>query len=103
MIKGLLLIALLGPPRPQGDSWTGADKVKHFLMSAFIQSASFSIARAAKIDRPHSMMIGGVSVATLGVWKEVHDRRAKRPFSFGDLAWDAAGALAAASLLNGTR
>ena len=103
MIKAIALVALLGAPRPPADSWFGADKVKHFLMSALIQSASFSIARAAKADRPAAIMIGGVSVATLGLWKEFHDRRSGRPFSAADLAWDAAGALAAASILNGTR
>src|SRR5207302_1930225 len=31
------------------------------------------------------------------------DRRAKKPFSVEDLAWDAAGAVSAAALLSGTR
>lgn len=44
MMKGLLLAALLTaqPPAAAGDGWFEADKVKHFLVSAFIQSVTFA-------------------------------------------------------------
>lgn len=101
MIKIVALIAVLhGPPL---GNWLGADKIKHFLMSAMIHSLTFSAARTARLARPASQAAGGISVASFGVWKEFHDRRAKKPFSVEDLAWDAAGAVAAAALLNGTR
>ena len=85
------------------DRWFGPDKVKHFLMTAFIQSASFSAGRAAGASRSNAQLIGGVSSAAFGIGKEVQDRRNAKPFSLRDLVWDASGALTAASLLNGTR
>lgn len=83
--------------------WPGPDKVKHFLMSALVQSTAYSMARAARMDRPNAQWIGGVSTMTIGVLKEVHDKRSGKPFSVSDLVWDAGGGVAAASLLNGAR
>ena len=104
MFKALALITLLNAPEPrQPDRWFGADKVKHFLMSAFIQSAAFSAARAAGSSRPNAQIVAGVSSFTFAVGKEVFDRRRGRPFSVKDLVWDGGGSLTAASLLNGTR
>jgi putative lipoprotein len=101
VIKIVALIALLhGPPVRY---WLGADKLKHFFMSALIQSATFSAARATGLGKSRSQIAGGVSVVGFGLGKEFHDRRAKKPFSVEDLAWDAAGAVAAAALLNRTR
>lgn len=95
-----LAAALVGAPPP---SWIGADKVKHFLLSAFAHSVAYSAARAVGMQRTSSQIVGGASVVLVGTWKELHDRRAKRPFSAADLVWDAAGGLAAAALMNGTR
>lgn len=102
MIRALALVAMLGAAPPL-DSWLGADKLKHFLMSAFVQSTAFSIARAAGATRPNAQALAGVSTAGVGIWKELQDHRTGRRFSIKDLAWDGAGALAAAALLNGTR
>lgn len=95
----LVLVTTLTVP----DPWFGADKVKHFMMSAFIQSAAFSVARAAGMPRSNAQLLGGVSSLAFGVGKEVLDRRGARQFSVKDLLWDGAGALAAVALLNGTR
>ena len=101
MMATLALATLMAlPPR---SSWFGADKAKHFLVAAFTHSVAFSAARAASLSRSGAQGIGGVSVIAVGVWKELSDRRAGRPFSAGDLVWDAAGGLAAAGLMNGTR
>lgn len=81
----------------------GADKVKHFLMSFLVQSATYSVGRAAGLDRPASRIAGGAAVLTVGVMKELHDRSVGKQFSAADLLWDAAGGVAAASLLNGAR
>jgi len=81
----------------------GADKVKHFLMSALIQSATFSATRATGLSRGTSQVAGGVAVVVFGVGKELHDRHVRKPFSVADLLWDFGGGVAAASLLNGTR
>jgi uncharacterized protein YfiM (DUF2279 family) len=80
----------------------GRDKVKHFFMSAFVHSIVFSAARSAQMVRSDAQLVAGVATMSLGILKELHDRKAGRPFSTGDLAWDAAGALAAAAILNGT-
>jgi putative lipoprotein len=101
MIRVLAVVALLNAP--PGDPWFGADKLKHFLMSAMIQSAAFSMGRTMNLDKPASQMIGAGAVASLGLWKEVRDRRLKRGFSTRDLIWDFSGAASAAALLNGTR
>jgi uncharacterized protein YfiM (DUF2279 family) len=100
-VKIVALIAMLhGPP---GDAWFGADKVKHFFLSALVQSAAYSAARTVGLDRSASQIVGGVAVAGFGLGKEFHDRRSAKPFSPRDLTWDAAGGVAAAALLNGTR
>jgi putative lipoprotein len=100
-VKIVALIAMLhGLP---GDDWFGADKLKHFFLSALIQSATFSAARTVGLDKSASQIAGGVAVAGFGLGKELHDRRAAKAFSVRDLAWDAAGGVAAAGLLNGTR
>lgn len=95
-----LLAVMIGPPP---NPWFGADKMKHLLMSAFVQSVAYGAARAMKLDRTTAQAVGGTSVVVVGLWKELRDRRAGRPFSGADLAWDAAGGLAAGALLNGTR
>lgn len=82
-----------------GDGWVGADKVKHFLTSAFVQSATYATLQAAGAERGPALV--GASVVTLsaGVGKEWLDRRRGGPFSGRDLVWDAAGAAAATALL----
>ena len=85
------------------DRWFGADKVKHFLMSALVQSATYSASRVARIDRSASQIAAGGTVLAIGVAKEFHDRHMGKPFSIEDLVWDATGGFAAAALLNGTR
>jgi len=107
VLKVLAMMTMLNasapPQRPASDAWVGVDKVKHFLMSAFIQSAAFSVARLAKVSRSNAQVVGGVSSVAFGVGKEILDRRRSKQFSVKDLAWDGAGALTAAALLNGTR
>ena len=113
MIKVLLLLACVNgsarPPRqahetrPATDRWFAPDKVKHFFVSAFIQSATFSTVRVAKASRSNAQLIAGVTSTAFGIGKEIHDRRTSKQFSAKDLVWDGAGALTAAALLNGTR
>ena len=100
-MKIVALIAVLHAPPL--DGWFGADKLKHFFLSALIQSATYSIARTAGLERSGGQIAGGVLVAGFGLGKELRDRRSAKPFSVRDLAWDAAGGVASAALLNGTR
>jgi uncharacterized protein YfiM (DUF2279 family) len=85
------------------DSWFGVDKIKHFVLSAFATSVSFSALQAAGANRRASMSGAiGASVA-LGVARELHNRRTTQLFSFKDLTWGATGAATAAIMLNQTR
>lgn len=92
-------VALHAPPHLQ----IGADKVKHFFLSAFVQSASYSVLRIGGVE--HDRALVGASAATLavGIGKEVRDSRAGGRFDFRDLAWDLAGGAAAAVLLEHSR
>lgn len=101
MTKIALIAVLIGVPGR--DPWFGPDKIKHFFMSAFIQSGTFTAMRAAGLRHSHAQRIAGVTSVTLGLGRETYDRRRGRPFSVKDLAWDAAGTTAAIALLNRTR
>jgi len=95
-----LLSVAFSPPR---DPWLGADKVKHFLMSFLVHSTAFSIARSAGMRIGSAQAAGAVSAATVGILREVHDRRVGKPFSIPDLFWDGVGTASAAALLNRSR
>ena len=86
------------------DSWFGPDKIKHFFMSAFIESITYSALQAARVN--HRTALGsaiGVTMA-VGVGREIHDKRTPgNIFSVRDLTWDAVGATAGAVLLSQTR
>ena len=96
-MKHLLAAALLLQPPP--DGWWGADKLRHFFMSAFVQSVTYSAARAARIDHTPAIATASATSAIVGVGKELRDRRVGGPFSARDLVWDAAGAGAVTVLL----
>jgi uncharacterized protein YfiM (DUF2279 family) len=74
------------------DSWFGVDKIKHFFISAFIESMTYSALQAAHVKR-RPALTGAIGVtAAIGVGRELHDR--KKPgnrFSYRDLTWDALG------------
>jgi uncharacterized protein YfiM (DUF2279 family) len=101
-LAGHLLVALvlLAPASPHaGVRWFGPDRVKHFFLSFFVQSASYSVARAANAGhRPALIAASGVTAAA-AFSKEVWDRRHGTGFDAGDLVWDAFGAGAATALL----
>jgi putative lipoprotein len=91
------------PRTPQRDSWFGSDKIKHFLMSAFIQSLTFSGLQYAGAHR-NAAFAGSIGVtAAFGIGKEFHDKRIGEPFSLRDIAWDAAGAGSAIVMLRHTQ
>jgi uncharacterized protein YfiM (DUF2279 family) len=86
------------------DSWFGADKIKHFFMSAFIESVTYSALQAARVN--HRPALGGAIGVTLaiGVAREIHDKRTPgNIFSVRDLTWDVVGTTAGAVLLSQTR
>lgn len=72
------------------DRWLAEDKLRHFTMSFAVVQMGYGAARFALDHDPALGAAVGMGVA-LGIGKEVVDRRIGRPFSFRDLAWDAAG------------
>jgi putative lipoprotein len=88
--------------RPR-DSWFGADKVKHFLMSAFIESVTFSGLQAAGAHRNASFAGAIGATAVFGIGKEIHDKQRGEPFSLRDIAWDTAGGGSALLMLRRTQ
>ena len=90
------------PAHKERDSLLGLDKPKHFLLSAFIESVSFSSLQATGSGYRTNITAAAVVTGAFAVGKEFHDRKAKGVFSFGDLAWDAAGAAMAGVMLRHT-
>jgi uncharacterized protein YfiM (DUF2279 family) len=88
---------------PQRDGWFGTDKIKHFVMSAFIQSLTFAGLQYAGANRS-AAFAGSIGVtAAFGIGKEFHDRRIGEPFSVRDIIWDAGGAGTAIVMLRHTQ
>jgi putative lipoprotein len=85
-----------------GESWFGVDKLKHFFLSAFATSVSFSAIQAAGANRRTSMAGAIGASAALGISRELYNLRTTKVFSFRDLTWDAIGTGAAATMLSGT-
>lgn len=85
------------------DGWLGADKIKHFMVSAFMQSITYSAAQAAGVDRGDAMRISIAVTAASGLGREIYDGRVKGRFSVSDLVWDGAGIGAATVMLRHTR
>jgi putative lipoprotein len=86
-----------------GDSWFGVDKLKHFFVSAFIQSVSYSALRAVDVNHGEALIGASCVTAALAIGKEFHDLRGGSVFSARDLVWDAAGAGGSVVLLDRTR
>ncbi len=83
-----------------GDKWLAPDKLKHFFMSAFIESASYSALRAVRVNH-HDALVSAAGIAvSVGVAKEIHDSWTQEGFSMRDLTWDAAGTAAGAAFLS---
>lgn len=79
------------------------DKIKHFFLSAFTQSAAYSAARFVRLEHDDALVAASVVTLGAGVGKEVADQRAGRRFDMADLAWDIAGGAAASVVLAQTR
>jgi putative lipoprotein len=103
-MRGLALIVALhlGGAAGRTDPWISPDKAKHFFLSAFVESVSFSAFRAANAGRGISLAGGAAVSAALGVGREIYDYYHPGTPSFKDLAWDAAGIAAAAMALHQT-
>lgn len=82
------------------DGWFGADKMKHFFMSAFIQSMAYSSARAVGASHDGAFVSATAATVGFGIGREIYDGRVKRAFSYKDLVWDGAGLAAGIVLVN---
>ena len=100
MIRSLVVGCVLALP---GDSWFAPDKVKHFFISAFVQSLTYGALRGTGVR--HDAALGGATLTTglIGIGKEVRDCRTRGEFGARDLTWDAAGIGAATVMLQRTR
>jgi uncharacterized protein YfiM (DUF2279 family) len=87
------------PHSPPPDRWFGADKLKHFFVSAFTQSVAFSGFQVAGVREDRALVAAWAVTATVSIAKEVRDRRSYGLFSYRDLCWDAAGAGVATLIL----
>lgn len=85
------------------DAWFGQDKLKHAFMSTAVVGFASAGARTVGLNRSESFVIGVSSGALAGLWKEWHDRRLGRPFSYRDLVWDAIGITAGAIIVDNVR
>ena len=88
-------LSLHAPPRFS----VAPDKVKHFFLSAFVQSASYSALRLSGIEHGGALVTASAATVAVGIAKEVRDARSGGRFSAGDLVWDLLGAGAAAAVL----
>jgi uracil-DNA glycosylase len=107
-VAAVVLALALGPRSAAAqipvDNWIGADKVKHFFMTALVQSLAYSVTQVTTQGSRSSLLLSAsVASAAVGIGKEVHDRRSYGHFSVRDLAWDAAGAGTATLMLTRTR
>jgi uncharacterized protein YfiM (DUF2279 family) len=95
----LVVVVLLPGAQPPRATWFGPDRVKHFLLSFFVQSASYSLARTANLEHRPSLFVASGVTAAAAVSKEIWDRKRGGGFDTVDLVWDALGAGAATALL----
>lgn len=85
------------------DGFFGADKIKHFFLTAFIQSVAYSTAQALGADRPDAMRASVGVAAGAAIGREIYDARVKGRFSVPDLIWGAGGIGAASAMLRHTK
>ena len=85
------------------DGLLGADKLKHFFLTAFIQSVAYSSAQALGADRDGAMRASIGVAAGAAVGREIYDARVKGRFSVPDLLWGAGGMGAASAMLRHTK
>jgi uncharacterized protein YfiM (DUF2279 family) len=101
LVAQLMVLTLFvagAQPAPRGP-WFGPDRIKHFFLSFFVQSASYSIARTANVPHGSALFVASGVTAGAAVAKELWDRKRGTGFDTVDLVWDALGAGAATALL----
>jgi uncharacterized protein YfiM (DUF2279 family) len=89
---------------PSDDRWFAADKVKHFMAAAVVQSLAYAAWHDRDVRRSTTLWRATAVTTTVSLGKELHDWRRGGAFSRRDLVWDAGGAGAATlAIIHGTR
>lgn len=78
------------PVTAPADPWVAEDKLRHFALSFAATKLAYGGARFA-LDPSTAVPVAAGTAASLGLAKELHDRRTGGAFSTRDLAWNAAG------------
>lgn len=99
----ILLISLSLQTLSTPDKWFSADKVQHFCLGTFVQSASFGVLQSAKVDRTPALIAASALSATAAVGKELRDRNGRGDPSIKDAVWTLAGAVAISPVLARTK
>lgn len=99
----ILLISISLQTLAAPDRWLARDKVQHFFIGTFVQSASFGVMRAAKVEKAPAFAVASAFSASVAVGKELRDRKSKGDPSVKDAAWTLAGAAAISPVLIRTR
>ena len=98
-----LLISLSLQTISAPDQWFAADKVQHFFVGTFVQSASFGVLRAAKVEKTPAFVAASALSASVAVGKELRDRGGRGDPSLKDGIWTLAGAAAISPALARTK
>lgn len=99
----ILLLALSFQTISAPDRWFAPDKVQHFFIGTFVQSASFGVLRAAKVDKRPAMIAASAISMAAAIGKEVRDRGGRGDVSVRDVGWTLADAAAISPILARTR
>ena len=97
----LLVFSLQSLSTP--DRWFSPDKVQHFFIGTFVQSASFGVLRAAKVDKTPALIVASAVSTTVALGKELRDRTGRGDASIKDVGWTLAGAAAISPVLMRTK
>ena len=89
----------IAPP----DRWFSADKVEHFFIGTFVQSASFGALRAVGMSKQNSIIAASAASASVAIGKELRDRGGRGDPSVRDAAWTTLGAAAISPMLARTK
>jgi len=101
-MKSLLLILSFQSASPP-DRWLSADKVQDVFIGTFVQSGSFGVLRAAKVDKTPALIGASALSAAAAIGKELRDRGGRGDVSAKDVGWTLTGAAAISPVLARTR
>jgi uncharacterized protein YfiM (DUF2279 family) len=99
----ILLISFSLQTLAAPDQWFSADKVQHFFIGTFVQSASYGVLRAARVDKTPAFAAASAFSATVAIGKELRDRKGRGDPSAKDAIWTLAGAAAISPALARTK